>query len=179
MKYDWKFKYQCILDYKEGKEVPEEYFPNKMKRTDYIDTWIRLFNIYGIEGLKHKTFNKVWTKEQRYELVAKVLAGRSNKSVAIEAGISDGQLCQWVKRYIEYGYDGLELRKRGRPPKEGITMTGKKKEKPSKLSQSEREELILLRRKLQYAEAENAYLKKLAALTAKKKMESSAKAKKQ
>jgi len=79
---------------------------------------------------------------------------------------------------ILYGYDGLELKKQGRPPKEGITMTGKKKDKPSKLTQSEREELILLRKKLEYVEAENAYLKKLAALVAKKKAESSAKAKK-
>ena len=30
-------------------------------------------------------------------------------SVAIEAGINSGQLYQWVQRYKQYGYDGLEL----------------------------------------------------------------------
>ena len=58
-------------------------------------------------------------------------------------------------------------------------MTKSKKDKPEKLTQSEKEELILLREKEKYLEAENAYLKKLAALTVKKKAESSAKAKKQ
>ncbi len=58
-------------------------------------------------------------------------------------------------------------------------MTKSKKDKPQELTQSEREELILLREKDKYLEAENAYLKKLAALTASKKMESSVKAKKQ
>ena len=55
----------------------------------------------------------------------------------------------------------------------------KSKRKPEKLTRSEKEELILLREKERYLEAENAYLKKLTALTVKKKAESSAKAKKQ
>ena len=178
MKYSFEFKLECVKNYKEGKQnikpdgVTIKNFRNKVR------LWVRLFDLYGPDGLKHKRFNKDWTKEERYELVAKVLAGQPNKSVAIEAGISDGQLYQWVNRYKQYGYDGLELNRKGRPPKGGYTMT-KSKRKPEKLTQSEKEELILLREKEKYLEAENAYLKKLAALTVKKKAESSVKAKKQ
>lgn len=178
MKYSYEFKLECVKNYKEGKPIE---VPNSTRKDIFmynVRKWRRLFDLYGPDGLKHKQFNKDWTKEERYELVAKVLAGQSKKSVAIEAGINDGQLYQWINKYKQYGYDGLELKHKGRPPKGGYIMT-KSKNKPEKLTQSEREELILLREKEKYLEAENAYLKKLTALTVKKKAESSAKAKKQ
>lgn len=181
MKYSYEFKLECVNNYKQGKQnvKPDWCKLNNHNFITRIEIWARLFDLYGPDGLKHKQFNKDWTKEERYELVAKVLAGQSKTSVAIEAGIGSGQIYQWVSKYKQYGYDGLELNHRGRPPKEGIIMTKSKKEKPSKLTKSEREELILLREKERYLEAENAYLKKLTALTVKKKVESSAKAKKQ
>lgn len=107
------------------------------------------------KGLKHKTFNKKWTAEDRYELVAQVLAGKSNKSVAIAAGISDGQLSQWVRKYKKFGYDGLQLRKRRKPKDPDMS----KDNKPKDLNQSEGEELIMLRKQNEYLRAENAYLK--------------------
>ena len=179
MKYSYEFKLECVKKYKEGKTIEVLDGARKDILMDNIRTWRRLFDLYGSDGLKHKEFYKNWNKEERYELVAKVLAGQSNKSVAIEAGINPGLLYQWVRKYKHYGLDGLELSHKGRPPKGGYTMTKSKKDKPQELTQSEREELILLREKDKYLEAENAYLKKLAALTVKKKAESSAKAKKQ
>ena len=180
MKYSYEFKLECVKNYKEGKPrvKPEWCKLNNHGFITAIETWVRLFDLYGPDGLKHKQFNKNWTKEERYGLVAKVLAGQSNKSVAIEAGINEGQLYQWVKKYKQYGIDGLELKHKGRPPKGGYIMT-KSKRKPEKLTRSEKEELILLRERERYLEAENAYLKKITALTVKKKAESSAKAKKQ
>lgn len=65
------------------------------------------------EVLRHKSQNKVWTAEEKYELVAKVLAGVSNKEVSFTAGIDDGLLYQWVRCYKMKGYQGLaEQRKR-------------------------------------------------------------------
>lgn len=40
----------------------------------------------GPEVLKHKSHNKVWSDEDKYELVAQVLAGRPREAVALEAG---------------------------------------------------------------------------------------------
>ena len=174
MKYDWKFKLRCVEKYMEGRwvEKPDYIRCSKEKFHDRIREWVRIYKIYGADGLKHKPMNKDWTAEERYELVAQVLAGRSNMSVAIEAGISDGQLYQWVRKYKLYGYNGLQL-KRGRKPKEPAM-----KDKPKDLTPSEKEELILLRRQNEYLKAENAYLKKLRALIVQKKAESSVKAKK-
>lgn len=65
------------------------------------------------------------------------------------------------------GYDGLELRKQGRPCKEPEPM--KKEIEDNKLTPSEKEEFKLLKRRLEYLEAENAYLKKVKALEITKK----------
>ena len=178
MKYSYEFKLECVKNYKEGKQNIKPDGVTIRNFRDNVRLWVRLFELYGPDGLKHKQFNKDWTKEERYELVAKVLAGQSCSSVAIEAGINNGQLYQWVQKYKQYGLDGLELKHKGRPRKGGYIVT-KSKNKPEKLTQSEKEELILLREKERYLEAENAYLKKLTALTVKKKAESSVKAKKQ
>ena len=176
MKYDWKFKLKCVEDYKQGKwtEKPEWSKGSISNFHHRIVIWSRTYDLHGLDGLKHKPSNKDWSAEERFELVAKVLAGNSILSVAIEAGIEDGQLYRWVRKYKLYGYDGLQLKK-GRKPKDPIMS---KDNKPKELTASEREELALLRRQNEYLRAENAYLKKLRALIVQKKAESSVKAKK-
>lgn len=177
MKYSWEFKLECVEKYLKGEwaEKPgstkstEEVFHNRIR------IWARTYKIYGVDGLKHKPLNKDWTAEERYKLVAQVLAGRSNKSVAIEAGINDGLLYQWVRKYKQFGYEGLQLRK-GRKPKDPDMS---KDNKPKDLTPSEREDYIRTKRELEYLRAENAYLKKLRALIVQKQAESSVKAKRQ
>lgn len=100
--------------------------------------------------MKHKNQNKVWTAEEKYELVAKALTGASIETRAIEAGINSGLLYQWVRKYKMEGYEGLALQQKGRLPKESSM---KKKAVPAELTSSEREEMIRLR-------AENAVIKK-------------------
>jgi len=177
MKYSWEFKLECVEKYLKGKmvEKPASTTCTKKRFHDNILEWVRTYKLYGEDGLKHKPFNKDWTVEERFELVSQVLAGKSMTSVAIEAGMSYGQLYQWVRRYKQYGYDGLELRK-GRKPKDPDMS---KKPKPKELAQSDYEKLKLLERENEYLRAENAYLKKLRALIVQKQVESSVKAKKQ
>ena len=177
MKYDWKFKLKCVEDYKKGMWTKKSELSKCSDSTFHhkIVLWTRIYDLYGVDGLKHKSVNKDWTPEERYEMVARVLAGRSIKSVAIETGISNGQLYQWVRRYKQFGYNGLKLKK-GRKPK-GPDMS--KDDKVKQLTRSEKEELILLKKQNEYLKAENAYLKKLRALIVQKKAESSVKAKRQ
>ncbi|MCQ2122533.1 MAG: helix-turn-helix domain-containing protein, partial [Fibrobacter sp.] len=158
MKYDWKFKLDCVLKYKEG---IRNFVPAGVVRRGFlchVRSWVKAYDDLGIDGLKHSSFNKEWTAEQRFGLVAKVLAGDSVANVAKNAHINGGQLYQWVRKYREKGMDGLQLRK-GRKPTE--TNMPKKK---AKLTQTEQEELKLLRERNRYLEAENLYLKKLRAL---------------
>ncbi len=60
--------------------------PDTLKR--HIREWSRLVDLHGPEVLKHKVFNKVWTPEEKLELVSKVIAGTPRTKVAIEAGIN-------------------------------------------------------------------------------------------
>lgn len=57
-----------------------------------IRNWTRIEDSCGPEALQHKNQNKEWTAEQKYELVAQVLAGKSIKETAFSVGINNGQL---------------------------------------------------------------------------------------
>ena len=177
MKYDWKFKLECVEEYLKGRwiEKPEYAKCTEKSFKDKIIIWAKIYKKYGVDGLKHKTISTEWTSEKRFELVARVLAGESIGSVAIDVGMEGSLLSQWVRKYKLYGFDGLKLKK-GRKPKEPDMS---KEDKSKNLTKSEKEELILLRRRNEYLEAENAYLKKLRALIVQKQAESSVKAKKQ
>lgn len=180
MKYSWKFKLECVEKYKKGVRISKPDFSNcdAAHFTRQVLNWVKLFDAHGINGLKHKSSNKDWTQEERFELIAKVLAGHSQNSVAYEAGINSGLLCSWIKKYKQEGYYGLKCKRRGRPPKEISSMPKPNNNSDTKLTLSEKEELKLLRQRNEYLEAENAYLKKVKALAI-EKMASSAKAKKQ
>jgi transposase len=175
VKYSWEFKLECVNKYKNGEQINFREMP---KGNDsfmgQVRIWNKMYDDLGIDGLKHALTNKDWTAEKRFELVAKVLAGNSIKSVAKNAHISNGQLYQWVRRYNEKGLDGLQCKK-GRPTEQNVMKT---KTKKSKLSVSEQEELKLLRERNEYLEMENEYLKKLDALVSKREA-AEAKAKKQ
>lgn len=162
MKYTTEFKLECVDKYKNGVLIDNPLRSCRRTFMNYVREWAKRYDDLGIDGLKHSSSNKVWTPEERFELVAKVLVGNSIKSVSLAAHINPGQLCQWVNRYRERGMEGLQCRK-GRKPK-GIAMKPKKK----KPSQSEQEELKLLRERNEYLEIENEYLKKLDALVSKR-----------
>lgn len=176
MRYTYEYKLECIEMYRQGKwpETPEgiksiEGFHKKIR------SWVRIEENCGAEALRHKDQNKVWTPEERYELVAQVIAGRSVKETAYKAGIDDGMLYRWVQKYKTMGYNGLVNMKKGRPPKEPQM---KKKIDPAPLTESEREELIRLRAEVEYIKTENEVIKKKIALRH-EKWDAELKAKKQ
>ena len=173
MKYTAEFKLECVRKYLHIEHIQHPIGIVRNSFLSHVRDWVKCYEHLGFEGLRHSNKNKQWSKIDRFNLVAKVLAGNSTKSVARENHINSGQLWQWVKKYQEIGLDGLECRK-GRKPKE-IKMSPKKK---IKLSVSEQEELKLLRERNEYLEMENEYLKKLDALLTKKEAKQ-VKAKKQ
>lgn len=170
MKYTWQFKLECVNNYKKGITTPVPEYSKMTQRTfnGKVRIWVRVFDIHGVDGLKHKSSNRIWTPEEKYDLIAKVLAGNSIKSTAFEAGISDSELYSWLNKYKQSGYDGLKCLRRGRPRNEESSMITNNNNKPKELSKSEREELIALKRRNEYLEAENAYLKKIEALAIQK-----------
>ena len=161
MRYSLEYKRKCIEMYYQGiwPETPDGVKTKSFH--DKIRLWVRMEEANGPQALKHKNFNKVWSAEEKLDLVARVLAGESYNSVAIDNGIPNGMLLQWVRKYKSLGYNGLITKKKGRPSKE-ISM--KKKETPKPLTESEREELIRIRAELEYLKAENEVIKKEIAL---------------
>ena len=161
MRYSYEFKRHCVELYRQGRwpETPEGI--NQRGFRNKVLEWSRIEDSCGPEALRHKNRNKAWTAEERYELVAQVIAGKSNKEVALANGISDGMLYQWVRKYKSLGYNGLINMKKGRPSKEPKM---RKNDVPAKLTESEREELIRLRAEIEYIKAENEVIKKEIAL---------------
>ena len=161
MRYSYEYKKMCVELYRQGKwvETPEGVKGKNFR--NMIQIWARTEESCGVEALRHKNQNKVWTAEEKYELVAKVLAGESNRTTAIAAGIDKGLLYSWVRCYKMKGYQGLVAQRQGRPPKEPDM---RKKIEPAELTPSEREEMIRLRAENERLRAEIAVVKKEIAL---------------
>ena len=161
MRYSQEYKMNCIELYRQGK-WPET--PDGIKEQNFrcmLRHWVRIEDHQGPEALCHKNFNKVWSPEEKLELILQVIAGKSYQEVAFSVGISAGMLYQWVRKYKSLGYNGLVDTKKGRPPKEPQM---KKNINPAPLTESEREELIRLRAENEYIKAENEVIKKRIAL---------------
>lgn len=163
MRYSQEYKIKCIELYRQGK-WPET--PDGIKKYNFrcmVRRWLRMEEANDSEVLKHKNFNKNWTPEEKLELVSQVLAGKANQAVAIEAGISDGMLYQWVRKYKIYGYNGLVDKRKGRKSK-NPDMKKRNIHNPRKLEETEYEELIRLRAENEYIKAEIEVIKKRIAL---------------
>ena len=178
MKYSYEYKRRCIEMYRSGEwPDPPESVQDRESFRKMIRYWVRLENENGPEVLRHKGTDKEWLPEEKLELVSKVLAGASNKSVAIGAGINSGLLYQWVRRYKESGYNGLVNQKRGRRSK-NPDMKKRNENTSKKLNESEYEELVRLRAENEYIKTEIEVLKKEIALR-EEKWDEQLKAKKQ
>lgn len=134
--------------------------------------------MYGENGLK-KSMSKT---NYSGEFKLSVLKYRQNhelsyKETAKHFAIKNHSIiANWKKKYEEEGFEGL-CGTVGRPKKNGDTDMPNDTNRPKKLTKSEREELIELRERNQYLEAEILYLKKLDALLQEKKFQTKKKQK--
>ena len=163
MRYSYEFKRKCVEIYYQGNypDTPEGISTKRFRSN--IREWVRIEESCGPDALRHKAHNKNWTPEEKLELVAQVIAGASIKSVAVSAGINDGMLYQWVRKYKIYGYNGLISKQKGRKSKNpDMKKIGTRK--PPKPNESEYEELIRLRAENEYMKAEIEVIKKEIAL---------------
>ena len=161
MKYSYEFKIMCVDLYRQGKWAETPAGIKDKTFHDMIRIWARREDVCGADDLEHKKQNRNWTADEKYEYVAKVLAGESYKEIAIAGGIECSLLYQWVRRYKMKGYEGLVAQRKGRPPKEPEM---KKKVVPAELTPSEREEMIRLKAENERLQAEIAVIKKEIAL---------------
>ncbi len=124
---------------------------NQMSKS-VLEWTVKCYSEHGERGLHSHTYN--WSAEQKYEVLKYKQENQlSLTETGVRLGIRPTTILQWERRYLENGISGLEDKKKGRKAR-------KTKPKPPKT----REEELLDR--IQYLEAENAYLKKLNALVA-------------
>ena len=137
LKYTLELKLEYVNKYKNGQqiELPDNCKTNRHDFLRQIRNWARLFDKFGVDGLTHNNFHRHWTPEEKFKMVAQILAGKPFLQVASENKVNEGQLYFWVTKYREKGMDGLECR-RGRPT-EVLNMPKKKK---VKLAPSEKED---------------------------------------
>lgn len=162
MRWTKEEKLKMVLEYEKDGFTPTVEGCSRKTMHENIRKWARVYDLYGECGLEHRS--RLWTYEDKRIAVQRVLDGESYGEVAHSLGMSGKtQVSTWHRKYLELGWDGLKLDGRGRKRK-----MGNKTIKPSK-SKSQAEEIVELRKRLEYLEAENAYLKKLAALVQQRK----------
>ena len=151
-----------VLEYKKNCFTPIVEGCSRKTMHDRIRKWTKVYDLYGESGLEHRS--RHWNYEDKANAVQRVLDGESYCEVARSLGMPiETEVLTWHRKYLELGWDGLKLDGRGRKRK-----MGNKPIKPSK-GKSQAEEIVKLRKRLEYLEAENAYLKKLAALVQQRK----------
>ena len=162
MRWTKEEKLKMVLEYKNNGFTPTVDGCLRKTMRVHIRKWAKVYDLYGESGLEHKV--RRWAYEDKINAVQRVLDGESYCEVAHSLGMPvETQVLNWHRKYLELGLDGLKLDGRGRKRK-----MGNKPNKPSK-SKSQSEEIVELRKRLEYLEAENAYLKKLAALVKQRK----------
>ena len=162
MRWTKEEKLKMVLEYKKSGFTPTVKGCSRETMHKRIKAWAKVYDFYGEDGLEHRI--RHWSFEDKTNAVQRVLDGESYHEVARSLGMSnETQIRTWHRKYLELGWDGLKLDGRGRKRK-----MGSKPIKPSK-SKSQSEEIVELRKRLEYLEAENAYLKKLAALVQQRK----------
>lgn len=162
MKWTKEEKLKMVLEYKKNGFTPIVEGCSRKTMHDRIRKWAKVYDLYGESGLEHRS--RHWTYGDKIKAVRRVLDGESYGEVAHSLGMPiETQVMTWHRKYLELGWDGLKLDGRGRKRK-----MGNKPTKPSK-SKSQSDEIVELRKRLEYLEAENAYLKKLAALVQQRK----------
>ena len=131
MKYSFEIKKEIYKKHCEGygsEILSKEYGINASK----IRYMCRLVDKHGLEAIWHK-FTK-YSSDYKLVAIKRVLEnGESVESVAVDLGLAaDGILRQWIKSYIDNGYN-VVTKKKGRP-----STRGKEKENSRRAGKGER-----------------------------------------
>ena len=157
MKYTKEYKLECVMKYKNGEHIND---PPGVKHGSFqkqVRLWRQIYDTLGESGLEHN--RPTISVKDRIELFARIENGESYNSVAISVGIQPDLLIKWHNIYRQEGIEGLQSLKRGKPK-----MSRKPKAQKPLDQMTPEEKVKYYEERLEYLEAENAYLKKLKAL---------------
>ena len=125
MKYSFELKKKI---YKKHCEGYSSEFLSKIYGVDAskIRYMCKLIDKHGLDAVRHK-FTRHSLERKLIAINRVLINGEPIKSVAVDIGLTnDGTLHQWIKSYIENGYN-VVTKKKGRP-----STRGKEKRRQSK-----------------------------------------------
>lgn len=164
-KYPKEFKLKCIecLD----KSLPLPKYPGVKEQTilRHAQNWRKAHRIKGESVLENTIIYRNYKLQDKIKACKRIMNGESMRNVALDLGMANhSTVRRWFCDYSQYGIAGLQYRKGKKP----FTMVLDDKPMKKPLTNSEREELIALRKRNEILEAEIDFLKKLDALVLKK-----------
>lgn len=166
-KYELDFKLKLINEYKEEKLGYRLICRKYNIDTNLLRTWMYQFDTFGIDGLISGMTRKKYSTDEKIRIIQYRMTHQlSYKETARIFEISNPSLiAQWQMKYNQYGILGLESKPKGRASK---TMKNNNKNVDNtRLSESERQELIRLREENRRLEIAIALEKKLQSLARK------------
>lgn len=101
-----KDKLNIIKLYEKGYTVAQIKLKYKVAHTT-VERIERQYREHGIESFTKKE-KKHYTAEFKYAAIKRVLDGNSVWSVASSLAMNESTLFNWIKKYNELGYNGLE-----------------------------------------------------------------------
>lgn len=162
-KHNFELKLKIVKDYLEGcgsaQQLGKEY-----GITDYyqITKWINQYRQFGEDGLKKKITKTYYSGEFKLGVLQYRKVNQSSyRETANYFNINNpAMIANWQRKYNEEGFQGLD-RSIGRPS----DMSNSEKDIVKKIiTESEKEELIRLRKENEFLKASLEYEKKLEAL---------------
>lgn len=162
-KHSTAFKHSVVEFYRSGTRGSREVAARYGVDHSTVRKWVASYSAHGLAGLEKKF--SVYDAPFKLSVLRRMWEdGLSYRETAALFDIRNAScLADWQKRYERGGIEGLAPRRRGRPPSmpEPPIVSDQPAASPGDDTKS-REELVA---ELNYLRMENAYLKKLEALT--------------
>lgn len=160
-KYSEQFKLMLVREYQKGK-LGYGLLAKKhnMKTSSPIKKWIKVYEKFGVEGLKRKKQNETYSVQFKLDVLSFMKnTGSSVVDTALQFGLTNPpMIASWKKTFLEGGFEALER------PKGRLPMSDKAKNKKGK--QTDEKEMTYeqkLKRENELLRLEIEYLKKLRA----------------
>ncbi len=134
--------------------------------TSSLEQWVRKLKLYGEASLERRyTINN---SDFKFSVIMDIVNnGLSLNEASLKYNLSTYAISSWRSRLEDQGISGLDSRIKGRKAK--VMKTTESPKNVSKRTQTD------LEKELEYLRAENAYLKKLAALVQEKRSQKNGK----
>ncbi len=157
-KYDVQFKVDLVEQYLSGDNGYREVVSIYGIEHSQLRRWVASYHLHGISGLekKHSFYNADFKLRVLQHIAREGLSDR--QAAALYDIRSTGSIGKWRREYDSGGLVALTSRRKGRPVK---PLTSPSKAHAPDETRTQKE----LLEELAYLRAENAYLKKLKALS--------------